>query len=120
MFNLLKKVTNKSTQEQSVESESIALQAGNDINLQIGTLSPSDVNEICQIIFKANFPRLVEDAAREAERNMIAFSKSLEDKIHSCLDEICINKFKDPDIQAMICDAIKETARKVRTLILIY
>jgi hypothetical protein len=49
MFNLLKKVTNKSTQEQSVESESIALQAGNDINLQIGTLSPSDVNEICQI-----------------------------------------------------------------------
>ena len=83
MFNLLKKVTNKSNQEQRVESESVALQAGNDINLQIGTLSPSDVNEICQIIFKANFPRLVEEAAREAERNMVVFSNSLEEKIHS-------------------------------------
>jgi hypothetical protein len=97
-------------QEQVTESGSTALQAGRDINIQ--GLSVSAVRELCVLFLRDSFPKLREDAKRTAEEHVRSFANGLEQRVANDAASIAIEKFKDPDVQAAINDAVQASARR--------
>jgi len=61
---------------------------------------------------KDNFPALRNEAIREAEVNVREFAQELEEKIVQNAQFITLDKFKDPDVQAAINDAVQASARR--------
>lgn len=100
-------------QEQEVGPEGMGIQAGRDVNVtQNLGLSAADVREICWLLFQENFPRLREEAAEAAKKNVQEFAAQLETKIIEKTGKIALEKFADPDVQAAINDAVHANARK--------
>jgi hypothetical protein len=75
-------------------------------------LSVEDVKNIAQSVFKENFPKLKEEAENEVKKNVNLFIEELDRKITAKLNKEQINKFRDPDIQYALYEAIKINARK--------
>ena len=75
-------------------------------------LSVRDVKEIANSVFRENFPKLKEQAMVEANENVRIFIEELDRKVATKLSEEEINKFRDPDIQYVLFEAIRTTARK--------
>jgi len=98
-------------QQQTTESGAIALQAAGDIHLHNG-ISLSDVRELCTLFLKNNFPQLRADAQRAAEENMRSFATMLENRLANDIELIVLEKFREPDVQATINDAVQASARK--------
>ena len=96
-------------QKQNVKDSSTAIQAGGNINIG---LSYSDVKEIVFDLFKSNFPNLIEEAKSKAEKNLIEYSKKLEESIKLKINEIDINKFKEPNVQYLLNKSINQASRK--------
>ncbi|MFA0508357.1 MULTISPECIES: LPO_1073/Vpar_1526 family protein [unclassified Vibrio] len=100
-------------QKQNVEAEGIAIQAGQNVTLtQNNGMSFSEVKELCLLFLRDNFPALREEAIKAAEDNVRSFSEKLESKIVEYSQNIVLEKFKDPDVQAAINDAVQACARK--------
>lgn len=100
-------------QKQDVKSKGVALQAGNDIQVNIETsMSVDDIEKICLILFKANFPVLQDKIQEQALKNATDLAEKLESKFIDKAKDLIIDKFNDPDVQATLCDALKESARK--------
>ncbi|WP_283597589.1 LPO_1073/Vpar_1526 family protein [Photobacterium phosphoreum] len=100
-------------QKQNVEAEGIAIQAGQNVTLtQNNGMSFSEVKELCLLFLRDNFPALREEAIKAAEDNVRSFSEKLESKIVESSQNIVLEKFKDPDVQATINDAVQACARK--------
>ena len=100
-------------QEQKTEENSTAIQAGGDINLtQNNGLRISEVKELCLLFLRDNFPALRDEAVREAQNNVERFATKLESELANKIGSIALEKFKDPDVQAMINDAVQASARK--------
>lgn len=97
-------------QEQSTESGSTALQAGRDIN--ITGLSVSAVRELCVLFLRDNFPQLQAEAKRAAEEQVKAFAAGLEARLVNDAASIAFEKFRDPDVQSAINDAVQASARR--------
>jgi hypothetical protein len=97
-------------QEQITEVGSTALQAGRDINVH--GLSVSDVRELCVLFLRDNFPKLREEAKRTAEEHVRMFANGLEQRIANDAASIALEKFKEPDVQAAINDAVQASARR--------
>jgi hypothetical protein len=97
-------------QQQTTESGSTALQAGRDIN--ITGLSVGEVRELCILFLRDNFPQLREEAKRTAEEHVRAFATNLESRLANDAASIALEKFKEPDVQAAINDAVQASARK--------
>jgi hypothetical protein len=97
-------------QQQTTESGSTAIQAGRDINIQ--GLSVSEVRELCTLFLRDNFPQLREEAKKAAEEHVRAFANSLESRLADNAASIAFEKFKEPDVQATINDAVQASARK--------
>lgn len=87
------------------------MQAGRDIVLHNGP-SVADITSLCDFLWKSNFPVLQEEARRIAENNVLAFATELDRKLEELQSQIDTTKFGDPDVQAMINDAVKASARK--------
>ena len=100
-------------QEQKVGSDSTAIQAAGNVTLNqnIG-VSVTEVKELCLLFLRDNFPKLREEAIKAAEINVQKFAASLESKIIEKSGDIVLEKFKDPDVQAAINDAVQASARK--------
>lgn len=98
------------SQDQIADSGSTAIQAGRDVNYH--GLSVTEVRELCTLFLKSNFPELREEAKRTAEEHVRAFASALETKLVNEAASIVLDKFKDPDVQAAINDAVQATARK--------
>ncbi|MUK69921.1 LPO_1073/Vpar_1526 family protein [Aliivibrio fischeri] len=98
-------------QEQNVAENSSAIQAAGNVTVNNG-LSVAEVKELCLLFLRDNFPALREEALREAEVNVKAFAQELEDKIVQNAQFITLEKFKDPDVQAAINDAVQASARR--------
>ena len=98
-------------QEQIAGGGAVAMQAGRDIVLHNGP-SLSDITNLCDFLWKSNFPVLQEEARRTAENNVLAFAAELNRKLEELQDKIDTAKFGDPDVQATINDAVKASARK--------
>lgn len=97
-------------QQQTTESGSTALQAGRDIN--ITGLSVSEVRELCILFLRDNFPQLREEAKRTAEEQVRAFATGLEARLANDAASIALEKFREPDVQAAINDAVQASARR--------
>jgi hypothetical protein len=97
-------------QLQTTESGSAALQAGRDINIH--GLSVSEVRELCIVFLRDNFPQLREEAKRTAEEQVRAFATQLEARLANDAANIALEKFREPDVQAAINDAVQASARR--------
>jgi hypothetical protein len=97
-------------QQQSTEAGSTGLQAGRDINIH--GLSVSEVRELCVIFLRDNFPQLREEARRTAEEHVRAFASTLENRLVNDAASVVLEKFREPDVQAAINDAVQASARK--------
>ncbi len=98
-------------QDQKVAENSSAIQAGGNVTVNNG-LSVAEVKELCLLFLRDNFPALREEAIREAEDNVREFAQELERKIVQNAHFITLEKFKDPDVQAAINDAVQSSARR--------
>lgn len=96
--------------QQTTKGGSTALQAGRDIT--ITGLSVSDVRELCILFLRDNFPQLREEAKRTAEEQVRAFAVGLEARLANDAASIALEKFRDPDVQAAINDAVVASARR--------
>lgn len=99
------------SQNQKVAGNSTAIQANGNVTVNNG-LSVAEVKELCLLFLKDNFPALREEAIREAEGNVREFAQELEQKIVQNAQFITLEKFKDPDVQAAINDAVQSSARR--------
>ena len=97
-------------QQQTTEGGSTALQAGRDINIR--GLSVSEVRELCIVFLRDNFPQLREEAKRTAEEQVRAFATNLEARLANDAASIAFEKFREPDVQAAINDAVQASARR--------
>lgn len=97
-------------QEQQAENGATAIQAGRDVHYQ--GLTVAEVKEICVLILRDNFPQLREDARRTAEEHVKTFADLLENRLANDAASIVLDKFREPDVQAAINDAVQASARK--------
>jgi hypothetical protein len=97
-------------QEQSAEAGSTAIQAGRDVNIH--GLSVSEVRELCVLFLRNNFPQLREEAKKAAEDQVRMFAANLEARLVNDAASIVLDKFREPDVQAAINDAVQASARK--------
>lgn len=97
-------------QEQSAESGSTAIQAGRDVHYH--GLSVTEVRDLCVLFLRNNFPELREEARRTAEEHVKSFANTLEQKLADDAASIVLEKFREPDVQAAINDAVQASARK--------
>lgn len=97
-------------QLQTTEGGATALQAGRDINIH--GMSVSEVRELCILFLRDNFPQLREEARRTAEEQVRAFATTLENRLANEAATIALEKFREPDVQAAINDAVQASARK--------
>lgn len=97
-------------QDQKVAEGSTAVQAGRDVHIH--GLSVSEVRELCALFLRNNFPQLREEARRTAEEHVREFATNLEERIVNDAASIVFDKFRDPDVQATINDAVQASARK--------
>jgi hypothetical protein len=99
--------------EQNVNrSENVLQIAGNvEINHQYG-LPAHELRELAKIFMRENFPVLREEAIAAAQDNVEIFLRQFEEKIAQNPGRIDPNRFKDPDIQSSLNDAVLETAKK--------
>lgn len=99
--------------EQSVNrSENVVQVAGNaEIHNRYG-LAVHEVKELTQIFMRENFPVLRAEAIAAAQANVQQFLGKFEEKLAQNIGRIDPNRFKDPDIQSSLNDAVLETAKK--------
>lgn len=97
-------------QEQATESGSTALQAGRDIIFH--GPSVTEVRELCVLFLRDNFPKLREEAKLAAEEHVRSFAANLEDRLAKDAASIALEKFREPDVQAAINDAVQASARR--------
>jgi hypothetical protein len=97
-------------QEQTAEGGSTAIQAGRDVHYH--GLSVAEVRELCTLFLRKNFPELREEARKTAEEHVRQFATTLEERLINDASSIVLEKFKEPDVQAAINDAVQASARK--------
>lgn len=97
-------------QEQTACDGAVAIQAGG--NVTINGLAFSEVRELCVLLLRDNFPKLREEARQVAEDHVKRFATKLETKLTDNLASVVLDKFRDPDIQAAINDAVQASARR--------
>jgi hypothetical protein len=97
-------------QEQSASHGAVAIQANG--NVIFNGLGLVEVRELCTLFLRDNFPRLREEARLIAEERVAQFASHLEAKLADNVNSIVIEKFRDPDVQTAINDAVQACARK--------
>lgn len=96
------------TQSQEVSENSIAIQAGRDLNIG---LSYRDVKDICTDLIEANYPILREEARQVSMQYVEEFGGKLFERLQLEEIENTQEKLKDPDVQAAITTSVIHVAR---------
>jgi len=96
------------TQSQEVSENSIAIQAGRDLNIG---LSYRDVKDICIDLIEANYPVLREEARQVSMQYVEEFGGKLFERLQREDPEETQEKLKDPDVQAAITTSVIHVAR---------
>lgn len=99
----------KPNQDQNVGSGATAIQATG--NVTYG-LNFTEVGELCQLLHDKNFPILRAEAKAVADECVRQFAEGLGQQIVDAARIIDANKFKDPDVQACLNDAVISVARR--------
>ncbi len=98
-------------QEQSVSGGSLAIQAKGDVIVYSG-LSITDVRELCTLFLRDNFPKLREEAAQTAMERVQRFAEQLEQTLTANIDSLVADRFREPEVQATINEAVQAAAKK--------
>lgn len=98
------------SQEQNATGGAVAIQARGSVT--INGMSFNEVRELCQLLYRDNFPILREEARQVAEEHVKQFASQLESRLINNLASLVVDKFRDPDVQATINDAVQASARK--------
>lgn len=96
-------------QAQTVGSGAVAIQATGNVSMG---MSFTEVRELCQLFLENNFPALRAEAKAAAEERVQDFSAKLEKRIVDAVAQIDPAKFRDPDVQACLNDAVLSAARR--------
>lgn len=96
---------------QKVSDGSTAIQAQGNVTITNG-LSAQDVKVIFEILFENQFPKIQEVARQQAIINGNEFQAKVISDLHKNSKRIVIEKFKDPDVQALLNDALISASRK--------
>lgn len=96
-------------QKQKVGENSIAVQAGGDINIG---LRYADIKEIFYDLFQQNFPMLAKIARDEVNKNVDECFAKLEQRLIREKENIDASKFSQPNTQFLLNDTIQICARK--------
>jgi hypothetical protein len=99
------------TDRKIIGDGSVGIQAGGDVAVQLG-LAVSEVRELTELFLKENFPRLREDARATARSYVVEFADQFCSTLARRHLEIQADRFRDPDIQSTINDAVIETAKR--------
>lgn len=97
-------------QNQNVGSSGLALQAARDIHYH--GPSVTEIKELCELFLEKNFPILRQEAIQAAQQQVKDFSAVLEKTLIKNSADLMIEKFREPDVQAAINDAVQACARK--------
>ncbi|MDC4344139.1 hypothetical protein NQ641_02730 [Acinetobacter baumannii] len=96
------------TQSQEVSENSIAIQAGRDLNIG---LSYRDVKDICIDLIQANYPVLREEARQVSMQYVEEFGGKFFERLQREDSVETQEKLKDPDVQAAITTSVIHVAR---------
>ncbi|WP_416040457.1 LPO_1073/Vpar_1526 family protein [Acinetobacter lactucae] len=96
------------TQSQEVSENSIAIQAGRDLNIG---LSYRDVKDICIDLIEANYPVLREEARQVSMQYVEEFGGKFFERLQREDSVKTQEKLKDPDVQAAITTSVIHVAR---------
>lgn len=96
------------TQSQEVSENSIAIQAGRDLNIG---LSYRDVKDICIDLIEANYPVLREEARQVSMQYVEEFGGKFFERLQREDSKETQEKLKDPDVQAAITTSVIHVAR---------
>jgi len=96
---------------QKVSNGSTAIQAQGDVTITNG-LSAQDVKVIFELLFENQFPKIQEIARQQALINGNEFQAKVISDLHENSKRIITGKFKDPDVQALLNDALISASRK--------
>lgn len=96
-------------QDQKVGDGSVALQATG--NITYGA-TITEMRETFELLMKANFPVMRKEAEATAQATAQEFIAKMEKKIVELENRIDVSKFRDPDVQASMNDAVQASARR--------
>ena len=99
------------TKQNISDSENIVQIAGNATVNNYG-LAVHEVRELALLFLKENFPQLRAEAMAAADNNVKNFIKTFEENLSKTIAGIDATKFKDPDIQSSLNDAVLAAAKK--------
>jgi hypothetical protein len=99
------------TKQTTSDSENVVQIAGNATVNNYG-LALNEVRELTTLFMKENLPVLRAEALAAADENINAFLKGFEEKLAQKFTQIDPNKFRDPDIQSSLNDAVLAAAKK--------
>lgn len=98
--------------KQSVSDSRNVVQVAGDATVNNYGLALQEVRELAMLFLKENFPQLRAEAMTAAENNTSKFLKDFEVRLLAKIEDTDAAKFKDPDVQASLNDAIMAAARK--------
>lgn len=101
----------KQKQEQNVQENSLAVQAGGNVSIVNG-LQYSDVKDLFITLLENNFPKLQEIAQKVAYDNVQKLLVEFKDTLRNNEQNINVSQFTNPDVQYSINDAVQASARK--------
>ena len=90
---------------------SVGIQAEHDVTVNVG-LTVAEVRELTQLFLKENFPLLRQDAMEIARSYVAQLMAEFEAQFARRFQEIDTNKFRDPDVQYTLNEAVIETAKR--------
>lgn len=96
-------------QKQDIGENAVALQAGRD--LHVG-MSFSEVRELVHLFLRDNFPKLRDEARTVAEEQVKEMLRIFELRLSVLADKLDPARFREPDVQAAINDAVIASARR--------
>lgn len=99
------------TQSQEISENSIAIQAGRDLNISQSGLSYRDVKDICIDLIEANYPILREEARQVSIQYVEEFGGKFFERLQREDSKNTQEKLKDPDVQAAITTSVIHVAR---------
>lgn len=89
---------------------SSGIQADGNVTINNYGMTLAEVREIFDYLFNENFPKM--QALRRAYDNVLLLFRELEAQFPDRYAEIDPDKFKDPDVQFTLNDAVRETAKR--------
>ena len=97
--------------DKQIGNGSVGIQADRDVTVNVG-LVVAEVETLTKLFLKENFPKLRQDAMEAVRENVQQFMSKFEAQLGKRFSEVDVAKFRDPDVQFSLNEAVLETAKR--------